>query len=66
MNLLLLAKKVNHILALEDAQGVWVNDENGMKNVTRKYFDELFQKKNSVRTLVDGVISQVLNDADND
>jgi hypothetical protein len=37
-----------------------------MKNVTRKYFDELFQKKNSVRTLVDDVISQVLNDADND
>jgi len=49
-------KKVNHILSLEDDQGVKVTDNPGMSNLAKNYFLDLFQRMISNTALVVKVI----------
>ena len=58
-------KKVNHILALEDEQGVKVTNNPSMSAIEKNYFMELFQRKICNTILVVEAIRHFFTDDDN-
>ncbi|WJX67479.1 hypothetical protein P8452_51944 [Trifolium repens] len=59
-------KKVNRISFLEDAGGLRITDNLGMSIVAKDYFNELFQKQNSIRDPVLSAISTTILEFDNE
>jgi len=59
-------KKVNHIISLENDVGVRVTDEQGLCQIAKGYFAELFLENNSSHTPVIDIIESVVSEEDND
>ena len=58
-------KKVNRILSLDDNDGNKVTDSQGMREVAKNYFVDLFQKHNNVTSPVIDIIRHSISEADN-
>ena len=56
----------NHILGLEDEDGVWIEDEATMGKVTKRYFEVMFTSSNpsGFDEILDGVHHTVIVDGD--
>lgn len=58
-------KKVNGIPFLNNDEGICMTDDAGMRNIARRYFDELFEEKASMRSPIIDVLQHVISDEDN-
>jgi hypothetical protein len=58
-------KKVNHILSLEDENGVKVTNIYALYSVAKNYFSDIFQPQPSHTTLVIDTIRQSVTNDDN-
>ena len=59
-------KKVNRINSLDDDVGNKITDENGLRDVARQYFVNIFQKQGGVFSPVIDVIHSSISTVDND
>jgi hypothetical protein len=59
-------KKVNRVVSIDDSNGNKVTDTQGMKDVAKNYFVDLFQKQNNNSAPVISVISHSISAEDND
>jgi len=58
-------KRVNKILSLETNEGIRIIDDDGMRSITKNYFDKLFEGHDSVRSPVINMLDQVIDNEDN-
>jgi len=59
-------KKVNRIISLDDDAGNKVTNEQGLRDVAKQYFANIFQKQTGDFTSVINVINSAISDSDND
>jgi len=59
-------KRVNHIISLDDDAGNKVTNEQGLRDVAKQYFANIFKKQTGDFTSVISVINSAIFDSDND
>lgn len=58
--------QLNHIISLDDDVGNKVTNEQGLRDVAKQYFANIFQKQTGDFASVINVINSAISDSDND